>query len=279
MSVGPFITARDSPYLSVHNTGLGNVLFQIASSYGISNNTGRPLSYHYVAEYCRILKSRFNFNHGETILKHCLESGTSVAQHIIVHEPGGSHHAYVPTIIETVRNGPPNAMMCLYGYMESIKYFADYREQIRALFTADEVTISNILRVYPILGTCHDTVSIHFRWYEYTYIYDQAYYRAAIAYIKNMCPSAHFMVFSDNTSKVPFEALGLNEGEYTIVKNPYDYLDLWTMSCCKHHIVSKSTFSYWGQELRCRDRTGVVVCPANPEKFDVDWYPDTVVRV
>jgi Glycosyl transferase family 11 len=282
MSVGPYITARGSEHLSDHNTGLGNVLFQIASSYGISNKTGRQLSFVFVAEYCRILKERFGFNHGETILKKCLVGGGEAHTDIlIVHEPGGSHHKYVEQLVTAIMHGPAGKMLCIWGYMESRKYFAEHMDQIRAMFAPDEATISNILRQHSILVTCPETVSIHFRWHEYTYLYDQAYYKVAIAYMKALCAgkSVHFLVFSDDVSKVPFDELGLVSDEYTIVKNAYDYLDLWTMSCCKHHIVSKSTFSYWGWELRSRDRSGCLVCPTATDKFSVDWYPDTAIRM
>ena len=76
-----------------------------------------------------------------------------------------------------------------------------------------------------------------------------AYYEAAISYIKEQTPDAHFYVFSDDSAYVKNAYPGK---EFTVVdwntgKN--SLFDMQLMSCCNHNICANSTFSFWGARL------------------------------
>ena len=71
MYIQPEITAKYSEFLSKKNTGLGNVLFQIASCYGIAKKTNRIPVYNNLAILTLKLKYYYGFNHENTIYRNC----------------------------------------------------------------------------------------------------------------------------------------------------------------------------------------------------------------
>lgn len=76
-----------------------------------------------------------------------------------------------------------------------------------------------------------------------------AYYRAAIDYLLERYPDAHFYIFSDDISYVREKYTG---SQYTVVdwnKGENSFFDIQLMSCCKHNICANSTFSFWGARL------------------------------
>ena len=76
-----------------------------------------------------------------------------------------------------------------------------------------------------------------------------AYYEAAVRYVLERCPDAHFYVFSDDTEYVREK---YRDGRYTVVdwnQGENSFYDMQLMSCCKHNICANSTFSFWGARL------------------------------
>ena len=55
----PFITGYDSGFLTEKNTGLGNVLFKLASTYAICKKTNRKLSNYHLKKFCIKLKTLY----------------------------------------------------------------------------------------------------------------------------------------------------------------------------------------------------------------------------
>lgn len=76
-----------------------------------------------------------------------------------------------------------------------------------------------------------------------------AYYEAAVSFIRERFPEAHFYVFSDDPA---YAKERYREPDFTVVdwntgKN--SLFDMQLMSCCKHNICANSTFSFWGARL------------------------------
>ena len=76
-----------------------------------------------------------------------------------------------------------------------------------------------------------------------------AYYEAAVRFIRECFPEAHFYVFSDDPA---YAKEHYREPDFTVVdwntgKN--SLFDMQLMSCCKHNICANSTFSFWGARL------------------------------
>ena len=92
------------------------------------------------------------------------------------------------------------------------------------------------------------------------------YYRKAMDYIRERVDNPKFYVFADNPSWVKEHFKGL---DYTLVEgNPPSgwgsHFDMQLMSCCKHNIISNSTYSWWGAFLN-----------KNPEKMVIlphQWF-------
>ena len=267
MALAPFITARESPYLSKHNTGLGNVLFQIASTYGLSKMLKKGVSYHFLAQFGDILQDRFGYNHKETIFRNFLEMEYTGQPWLLLWEEDGGQYKFDSTLANKIHT---TRYSVLKGYFEYYGYFRDCAEEIRARLQPDKESLQLLQSRYPFLFTDRNTVSVHFRLHEYATKYKGSYYEKAIEYAKANIENPLFVIFTDDPKGLRLRTIGL-EGAH-IMSNEADYLDLWAMSFCKHNITSLSTFSFWGTFLN-----------PNPNKIVISdktchrgWYPDSV---
>ncbi|MFR4589470.1 MAG: alpha-1,2-fucosyltransferase [Eisenbergiella sp.] len=76
-----------------------------------------------------------------------------------------------------------------------------------------------------------------------------AYYEAAVRFIRERFPEAHFYVFSDDPA---YAKERYREPDFTVVDwntGKSSLFDMQLMSCCKHNICANSTFSFWGARL------------------------------
>lgn len=78
----------------------------------------------------------------------------------------------------------------------------------------------------------------------------RSYFREAVARMRSLFPDASFVVFSDD-QKAAREIMSGEPVSLWVEGNDTSnaYEDLWLMSCCKHHIIANSTFSWWGAWL------------------------------
>lgn len=243
MYLMPRITASDSPYLTSKNTGLGNVLFQIASCYGISKKTGRTPVWNNVLKFTDKLYTAFQLNHKNTIYRNFTENievpFTDLNEKHIDH--------YDSDLITFIQNNPDNYM--LIGYFECVTYFNDYKKEIVDLFSPDEVSLIEIKNKYPILfDNTYTSISIHFRGNEYNNDFDYNFYKRAVIYMKERIKNPIFIIFSDDMEHIDFTFLD-GSNYIKIEMHKEDYIDLWCMTLCKHNIISYSTFSFWGAYL------------------------------
>ncbi len=174
----------------------------------------------------------------------------------------------------------------LDGYFQSEKYFKNIREQILIDFSPRN-PIDELNQKISIQMKSENSISLHVR--RGDYISNQAaalthgtcnkeYYDKAISHFESQIQKPVFFVFSDDLnwaqkniktqSEVRF--IGHNQGSQS-------YLDMYLMSCCKHHIIANSSFSWWGAWLNPSTKK-TVIAPArwylDPKIETKDIYPE-----
>ena len=170
---------------------------------------------------------------------------------------------------------PANAR--IRGYFQSPRYWRGHADKIRADLqpsrlpreSAFETLLSEIER--------SDSVALHVRRGDYLtterelhLVCTDAYYARALDYIRERVGGARIFVFSDDpawcrrrfTDDAHVVDLAASRSEPA--------LDLYLMSRCKHHIVSNSTYSWWGAWLA--GQPGQIVC--TPER----WFNDDAMN-
>jgi len=164
----------------------------------------------------------------------------------------------------------------LYGYFQSPKYFNKYTKEIaeRAMqLSKYQTIISN--KFFKNLDIDRiKTTSMHFRIGDYFTLQDchpileYEYYKNSIQKILDVtkCNKWTFLYFceDDDYELVQYAYIMPFQFDFPSCiflradpKIP-DYLQMLLMSCCKHHIIANSTFSWWGAYLNFS--TDKIVC-------------------
>jgi hypothetical protein len=168
----------------------------------------------------------------------------------------------------------------LMGYWQSERYFADVAPTIRKDFTFREPLSGRNLELAAEI-TSVNAVSLHVRRGDYVSdpkttathrVCSLEYYHSAIKYIADHVERPHFFVFSDDMdwvksnlkSQFPLSYVDHNQGADS-------YNDMRLMSLCHHHIISNSSFSWWGAWLD--DRPDKIVIA--PKRWFANYEADT----
>ncbi len=232
---------------SVLMGGLGNYLFQIAAAYSYGKKYNKNLIFDHrvasgphrkVTEYEKNILNQINLRSDSTGFN-------------IYNEPG-FHHQEIPFF---------EGNLSLHGYFQSEKYFMEYRDEIRKLFTSYKISPDQDLES-AILGNM--SCSLHVRRGDFlkfpshhpTQTID--YFKKAISTIPQGCV---FIVFSDDIEwcRNNFESV---DAQFVFVEGYNDYEDIALMRMCNHNIISNSTFSWWGAWLN-DDPDKIVIAPKN----------------
>lgn len=159
----------------------------------------------------------------------------------------------------------------LDGYWQSEKHFIDYRN----------VLINELNYSLELSTVCKDTaydirnsnsVCVHFRSFKEVSGKISSipieYYNNAVNQATKLIENPHYYCFSDFPSFFKKQATVFNSKNSTFVdiekygtKNA-NCEELYLMTKCKYHIISNSTFSWWGAWLSTFDGK-LVFCPSN----------------
>jgi hypothetical protein len=175
---------------------------------------------------------------------------------------------------------PKNTPHDLYmvGYWQSEKYFLDVEYKIRELFSFKYPVNNSTKHWQNSIQECPNSISLHVRRGDYISDHKSAaamglctlaYYKGAIKDIQSKIKEPYFFIFSDDLiwAREAFDFLP----EACFVdgnKGSDSCLDVYLMSLCSHHILSNSSFSWWGAWLAKRNQQ-VVIAP-NP------WFNSSV---
>jgi len=170
-----------------------------------------------------------------------------------------------------------NSTIEFNGYYQSSKNFLGYDEKIKDLFKPTDEFKEEIYQIYPELKN-KNTTSIHVRRGDYLTI-SNVLPTIDITYI-NYCmnflnDSDIFFIFSDDKKWVKEN---IKNNNVIVVDELEDYEELWMMGLCKNHILSNSSFSWWGAFLN--NNSAKVLAPSlwfgpnGPQPFNNIYEPN-----
>lgn len=177
-----------------------------------------------------------------------------------------------------------------YGGWHSEQYFEKYKLEIRRNFTFDASLLGNSSKQIYVDILKENSISVHIRKGDYlnqdnyeTFgrVCTEFYYQKAIDLMVTKVPrDSIFFVFSNDFNWVK-EHLNISNSVYVDCNIGTDsWMDMCLMSSCKHHIISNSTFSWWGAWLNKNDDK-IVICPDefiyNVQTKDI--YPNSWLKI
>jgi hypothetical protein len=173
----------------------------------------------------------------------------------------------------------PNQNNRYIGFWQSEKYFDSIREIITKdfAFPRDSSEQANAMRFR--ISSC-DSISLHIRRGDYITNRSASqfhgscsseYYYKAVQEISVGLTNPELFIFSDDPNWVrqnlkfdlPSHIIDFNSGDRS-------HFDMDLMSCCAHHIIANSSFSWWGAWLNTKMDKRVIA----PRK----WFNDAAVE-
>lgn len=148
----------------------------------------------------------------------------------------------------------------LVGYWQSPRYFQDYSETLRAELMPPQPTQKRFLDLGQTLRET-ESVALGIRLYEESVdpaahakaglMKTMAEVNAAIARLLSLQPNAKLLVFCTHRSPILAE---LNLPDSTVFVTHDDGYEgtierLWLLTQCRHHIITNSSFYWWGAWL------------------------------
>lgn len=162
----------------------------------------------------------------------------------------------------------------LDGYFQSEKYFIDCVDNLMQELVLKPDLYSQIESLVETIISSPVSVSLHIRRGDYVenpktsqhhLVCDIPYYVRAIELMRNKFPNLHLYIFSDDPdwvrSNLPLAvpATFVSKGK-GIANSLRPSQEIVLMSKCHHHILSNSSFSWWGAYLN-RSGKKVVLAP------------------
>lgn len=203
-----------------------------------------------------------------------------------------SHYRYLSLTYKPI---PYKPNMSIIGYFQSEKYFAHHRERILDLYEAHPRTKATVHQKYQAILNHPKSVGVHIRCYwpfqpkehingaedgkGFLPFLGFDFFKRAI---KQFSDDHLFVIFSDNIPACKKALTGAAPNIVFIANEPH-YHDLYLMSCCKHNIISNSSFSWWGAYLN-RNPEKMVIAPKRwfEDSFkenSEDIIPDSWIRI
>jgi len=243
---------------------LGNQLFQIATTTALAkkNNTN--------AVFPKWVCGK-QFKAYSKILKTPLDETLDNATISTVYNENGHQFQEIPYT--------PN--MSIVGYFQSELYFKEYEEYIQnILFEPSDLIKDTITEMYSDIISANDTVAVHIRTQTRAKDDDPInhtppptlYLQKAF---REFGKNYNYIIFSDN---IPIVKQWFKDYDFTYIENELpssnlhsgivqhfdiypNVLELFLMSRCKHHILTSSTFGWWGAWLNKDKNKKVISMP------------------
>jgi len=250
------------------NTGLGNFLFQISSVLGLAWDNKTEAVCPLINIYC----DSENINKNDSIWRNVNVTKINISKQIEV------PHGYKPNIFKYYPN------VAYSGHFQCYKYFHRYKKRLQNFFGPNKADLNYISKYEHFLK--QKTCSLHVRrgkdfeeiarkWNP-EFLLRKSYYDKAIDFMKDKVDI--FLVFSDNTDycKSTFNEENYPGIEFIFIRER-DFIDLWIISLCDHHITSNSTFSWWGAYLNKKD-TKIIIAPKKSVFLEKINHKDELIK-
>lgn len=254
--------------------GLGNQLFQYASSYALSRRLKQPLSLDISFFPKQTLR-------GYKLNKLKIPEDTIVVESLplqmrLLKNRGVNHLIREYTTIKELRIGRKTVYLAehtgsfephffdiygenifMNGYYQSEEYFSAYRDEILQTFLPAYSPDAQYTNVLNRIKNCN-SVAVHVRHGDFTqlsksnfhYILGTDYYVKAIDEMLRRIESPTFFCFSDDIEWVKANIGGTKDFQFIQLSTPNADIDeLMLMKNCNHIITANSTFSWWAAWL------------------------------
>lgn len=235
--------------------GLGNMLFQIATTKSISIDKNVECSFPNLDEHLDYLNLDSNHN---PKLNHAVEYKKILSKCITEKDNGNLKSIKYPFNFINIET--PNDNFLIDGFFQSEKYFSHNRDQIIQFLKCPSDIDEYILDKYSELLSLNST-SIHVRRGDYLNLNDYHIVQDINYYIDSInmlsFDTELFVVFSDD---IDWCKEKLNFKNIIFIENEKDYIELYLMSKCKNNIICNSSFSWWGAWLN-ENKNKKVIAP------------------
>lgn len=239
--------------------GLGNMMFQIAGALSIAIDKKTEANFFNLDDHLLYLNRDIEYNpklnYAEdykkiNIFKKLKSNPISSNLQIIRY----------PFHYET-RSFLSSSDVLIDGFFQSEKYFLHNEESIRAHYEIDSFIKKYVENKYSDAFSFRKLTSIHIRRGDYLSVskhhppLGMNYFKQAIN--ETLDYTNRYVVFSDDIEwcKTKFQG-----NKFIFVDSEKDYVELYFMSLCNNHIISNSSFSWWGSWLN-PNKNKKVICP------------------
>lgn len=212
--------------------GLGNQMFQIANAFAFAKRNHFDWGINYILSFCP--------NQGSTAHKYRDNFYSKIPSTDMQLSSAWVEPRFNFTPITITDN------ILLDGYFQSEKYFEDFRNEVKELFTFPEESKLKVDQFIKNLN--HPLVGIHIRRGDYIRCSDHHKIQKADYYVEasKVLGKSQAIVCTDDWSTVQKEMKFTNA-----INSPFtnEIEDLYLLSQCDSLVICNSSFSWWGAYL------------------------------
>lgn len=266
--------------------GPGNQMFQYAYGWAAAKRIGTELKldldwYNHYSDHRPYVLDHFNISAKEATKEEIEYIKTKNARNFIGYQWNLLRDKFAPAHKKVVMTEDvmkvdfnmkyPHSSSYIEGYFTSEEFFSDFEEEVKNELSFRGEMSRKSKSVRDLMRSTN-SVAISFRrgdflTKDWQNVCSLEYYHRAVNYISDVVESPVFFVFSDELKWVRENIdLGGVKVHYMDFNYPNYMEDMRLMTYCKNHIITNSTFSWWGAWLSGSEN---IICPEhwlNPDK-------------
>jgi len=245
--------------------GVGNQLFQIATTIAVATDNGDQYAFRFDNPVA--MQGNIASTYKHNIYARLKEITPHWKPQKVWKENNEPYHPIVYS-----------ENMLLDGYFQTEKYFGGYKDLIVDIFT-HKPTIKRLKEQYG--NILQESVSVHVRRGDYVRIgefIDPSYYYRTLKLLWQETDVSNILVFSDDIEWCKNNFLD-NRPNIRYIEGLKDYEDLYLMSLCDYNICGNSSFSWWGAYLNQNPQKKVYMPKPWTTSICDDIYPEGTIII